>query len=267
MINTKKGSRDFFRTYLLKQPLFYALVRGAECRLFDSLGPLEKPVLDLGCGNGFFASTAFSERLSVGIDPDISGLKEAWDLKVHQHAITGEGGRLPFRKKSFHTVIANSVLEHIQEIEEALKEINRVLVPGGAFLFTVPSHEFARHLFFSALLRNLGCHQLARRYGSWFNHHSRHFHTDPPVIWLARLARHGFEPESWRYYLTPAAHRAFDLAHYFSLPRLISKKLSGKWVLFPGSFTNLLWEIWLRPHYENDSSSKGPYIFFRARKT
>ena len=92
----KKDGYDFFRTYLLKRPIFYALVRGVECRLFANLGRLEQPILDLGCGDGFFAATAFSEKIFAGLDPDFENLEKARKQGIYEHITAGEGKRLPF---------------------------------------------------------------------------------------------------------------------------------------------------------------------------
>jgi SAM-dependent methyltransferase len=43
--------------------------------------------------------------------------------------------RLPFVPETFDAVIACLVFEHIEEYQEAIAEVGRVLVPGGRFLF------------------------------------------------------------------------------------------------------------------------------------
>jgi SAM-dependent methyltransferase len=173
---------------------------------------------------------------------------------------------MPFADGSFNTVIANCVVEHIPDLDAALRETFRVLRPGGRFLFGVPSHLFGEMLLVPTIFRSLKLKRLARAYGDWFNRHSRHFHTYDPQSWLERLERHGFRVEHREYYLTPAAHRAFDLAHYLSVPRLLSRKLTGKWMALPNPVSNYLFERWLRPHYETRPTHEGPYIFFHTRK-
>jgi hypothetical protein len=141
-----------------------------------------------------------------------------------------------------------------------------VLKPGGRFLFGVPSHEFGDMLLGSTLFYKLGLNQLGKGYGDWFNRHSQHYTTDSPDQWLERLERHGFVAEHWEYYVSPAGHRAFDLAHYLGVPRLISRKLTGKWLAFPNPLANAFFAAWLRPYYEEGPPALGPYIFFHARK-
>jgi SAM-dependent methyltransferase len=237
-----------------------------ECRLFEGAGALEEPVLDVGCGDGHFASVAFARPLFAGIDADARLLVEARGRGAHTYLVRASATRLPFADNFFRTVVANCVVEHIPDIEATLAEISRVLVPGGRFLFGVPSQHFGEMLLVSTLLRSLRLRRLAAMYGDWFNHHSLHFHTDDPPTWLARLTRHGFRVEHWEYYLTAAAHRAFDVAHYLSLPRLLTRRLTGRWVAFPNPLSERLYAAWLRPHYERKPEGVGPYIFFQTRK-
>ncbi|MGW8161294.1 MAG: class I SAM-dependent methyltransferase [Desulfobulbales bacterium] len=259
-------SRDYLARYLQERPAFLALVRGVECRLFAQAGVLDEPVLDFGCGDGYFAATAFTGRLFAGLDPDPGVVFEAGKSRAYSNLIVAGRGYFPFRSDYFGTVTANCVLEHIPDLTRVLPEVHRVLKPGGRFIFDVPSQNFADMLLGTAILRKLGFRQWARAYGTWFNSHSLHYHTDSPRVWHRRLEQHGFQVERWQYYLSPSAHRAFDAAHYLSVPRLISRKLTGKWVLFPNPVANRLFARWLRPYYEEDSPGEGPYIFFITRK-
>ena len=263
--NPRRG-RDHLREHLREVPAFRALVRGVECRLFERAGEIEWPVLDLGCGDGHFAAQAFSRPLSVGVDADASLLAEARARGAHLRILRASATRLPFAAGAFATVVANCVVEHIPDLDAALAETFRVLRPGGRFLFGVPSHRFADLLLVPTVLRAVGLPRLADAYGRWFNRHSRHFHTYDPAEWHPRLAPHGFVVEHWEYYITPAGHRPFDLAHYLSLPRLLSRRLTGRWVAFPNPASNYLFERWLRPHYEAPAPAEGAYIFFHARK-
>lgn len=73
--------RDYLREHLRQVPAFRALVRSVECRLFEQaseqIGGFAEPVLDIGCGDGLFASLAFTKPLFAGIDPNEASLKEA----------------------------------------------------------------------------------------------------------------------------------------------------------------------------------------------
>ena len=47
--------------------------------------------------------------------------------------------------------------------------------------------------------------------------------------------------ESWRYYMSLRATRAFHRAHYVSLPHLVARSLTGRWVPWPALFDNSFW--------------------------
>lgn len=267
---TATTRRDYLREHLRQVPAFRALVRSVECRLFEEasekVGGFAEPALDVGCGDGLFASLAFAKPLCAGIDPNQASLREASERGAHHHLVAASATALPFPDQFFNTVVANCVVEHIANLDEALSEVFRVLRPSGRFFFGVPSHRFADMLLVPTVFRALGLHGVAKAYGDWFNGHSRHFHTHDPETWKHRLASQGFLVEHHEYYLTAAAHRAFDVAHYLSVPRLLSRKLTGKWMAFGNPVSDYLFESWLRPHYERLPSEEGPYIFFHTRK-
>jgi len=52
--------------------------------------------------------------------------------------VQGDAARLPFRDGCFDAVIANNSLEHFPDLAAALREVRRVLEPGGALFASVP---------------------------------------------------------------------------------------------------------------------------------
>ena len=78
------------------------------------------------------------------------------DTKIVFDIASGE--RVPLEDASVDMVTSSSVLEHLQSIENAVKEVNRILKPGGKFISVLPS-KFA--LF--AMINQLLPHRLARK--------------------------------------------------------------------------------------------------------
>jgi ubiquinone/menaquinone biosynthesis C-methylase UbiE len=256
----------YTRRYLGEAPLFAAIVRPVECELIARAGIVE-PCLDLGCGDGMFASIVSGKPFAVGIDPRKASVRMAARRKAHQALVVGAGNHLPLRSGSFAIVLCNSVIEHIPPIDETLGECHRVLRRSGRLLITTPSHRFAEYLMMPRLLRRLSLPGPAASYERWFNGHSAHFHTDSIERWTDRLHHAGFEITQSMYYLTPAAHGVFDLFHYLSVPRWAFHAVSGRWALASGSPLQRLWErVIAGLHAGALETKEGPYLFIDARR-
>ncbi len=94
-------------------------------------------VLDVGCGEGQVSRLAArldGVQLVAGIDPtwnQISAARERGGALYSRAA----AHQLPFPDRSFDTVVACLVFEHIDEVDTAIAEVARVLTPGGRFCF------------------------------------------------------------------------------------------------------------------------------------
>jgi SAM-dependent methyltransferase len=256
---------DFLIRHLREMAPHRALLRAVEAKFMSQI-PLVHPVLDVGCGDGHFASVAYGEAIDVGLDPMERDLREAATRRpaVYRDLVKASATAMPFPDGTFGTVVSNCVIEHIPDVTATLSEIARVLRPGGTFATTLPSEHYPEYLLGATAARRVGLEGLGRAYGSFFNRISHHEHVDPPEVWQERLAATGLEVVEHRYYFSPAAHRTFDLAHYIGVPNLISKRLLGKWVLHPVQTKPLEW--WYRRYYEEPLPEAGAYQFVRCVK-
>ncbi len=109
-----------------------------------------KSVLDLGCAGGFMAEALAEKGANVtGIDPAAQAVDAA---RAHAAAAghdirydVGVGESLPYGDASFDNVVCVDVLEHVQDLDRVLREVARVLRPGGLFLFdTINRNPIAR---------------------------------------------------------------------------------------------------------------------------
>jgi SAM-dependent methyltransferase len=92
-------------------------------------------VLDIGCGEGQIGRLAASGGATVvGIDPTWNCIDVAHQRGGFAVAQAG-ASNLSFRDASFDTAIACLVFEHIDDVDEAIAEVARVLQPGGVFCF------------------------------------------------------------------------------------------------------------------------------------
>jgi len=257
--------RDFLALHLESMAPHRAILRSIEAK-FMSRVPLVHPVLDIGSGDGHFASLAYREPIDVGIDVMDRDLKEAATLRpaVFLDLVKASATRMPFPDGAFKTVLSNCVIEHIPDVDAVISEIGRVLQPGGTFATTLPSEHYPEYLLGSTLTRRIGFERGATAYGNFFNRISHHHHVDPPDVWKQRLDANGLELEEHTYYFSKSAHHAFDVAHYLGVPNLASKRFFGKWVLHPLQTKPFEW--WYRRYYDEPLPEAGAYQFVRARK-
>lgn len=123
-----------------------ALKRRAR-RIIEVLSPQEgEKILDLGCGTGYYLFLLSSLPVSlnlVGLDNDSKALEEARDsLSKRIKFILSDCAKLPFKNKTFDKVVASEVLEHLQDDQKTLKEVSRILKPGGIFVISTPSINY-----------------------------------------------------------------------------------------------------------------------------
>ncbi len=258
--------KDYLWLNLREIPYFRALLRAVEARFYQEIY-LPSPTLDLGCGDGHFASIAFDHPLDAGIDPWWGPLKEAHARSVYQGLAQSDGSRLPFPDGYFASSVSNSVLEHIPNVEPVLVEVARVMQPGAPFTFCVPNHRFLSTLSVGRWLDRLGFNTFGNGYRAFFNRISRHFHCDPPEVWKSRLEVAGFRLEKWWHYFSPAALRMLEWGHYFGLPSLVSKVVIGRWIICPSRWNLALIYSMAKPYYDEPlSKEEGVYSFFIATR-
>jgi SAM-dependent methyltransferase len=256
---------DLLWENLREIPAFRSLIRTIEGRLLLEQGPLPPPLLDIGCGDGHFASV-FVGSVDVGIDLDLSSLEEASRRGVYRHLEAASACRLPFRDGVFASVLANCALEHIPRLEEALAEIGRVLRPGGLFVLTVPNERHNDNLLLSRLLRSVGLERPAAAYRRWFRTMQVHHHMYPKGVWEALIGAHGLEVTVSRDYLSPRATVLLELGHYAGWHNLVSRKLFGRWVLVPWRPLFAVTERILLPRVAEDGVEGSSCHFLVARK-
>lgn len=87
-------------------------------------------VLDIGCGAGQTLIAGFADRVSFGMDVDLSALQLGRTLTKQIRFATAKAEALPYRSGSFDMVVARVSLPYTR-LAESLAEIHRVLTPGG----------------------------------------------------------------------------------------------------------------------------------------
>jgi SAM-dependent methyltransferase len=259
-IQTRDYLTELLTAYWFAPPV--ALWRAVELRVVAE-ERYERPLLDLGCGDGLIGRVLFGagEYVDVGFDPWLEQLRQAARSGVYRHLDLANGHRLPYADDTFVTVFSNSVLEHISDVEPVVREVGRVLLPGGRFIFTVPSDSFRVLLDGYARRMESGDAQGAEGYASsvdgWLEHH--HYHT--PAEWQCLLGAAGMTLIKARYYIPGQVERLWDLLNMrYGVNRtrsawgiLVSPRLRplGYQALLRRMVVQSLSRRW-RPYYEMD---------------
>lgn len=108
-----------------------------------------RDVLDLGCGVGYgTARLAESARRVVGVDVDDETLEYARRryAAANVEFVHADATSLPFGDASFDAVCSFETVEHVSGHESMLREVARVLRPGGTFLVSTPRAEITTRL-------------------------------------------------------------------------------------------------------------------------
>jgi len=256
-----------------------ALWRAIEMRMLAE-EEYEAPMLDLGCGDGLVAEVLFGTegQVDAGVDP--------WWAQVRRAAMSGAygsvqlatGDRLPYPNSSFATVLSNSVLEHIPDLVPVVREVRRVLMPGGRFIFTVPSEAFRTMLDGYVRQKEAGDVVAAEEYASAVDAQLEHYRYYAPTDWRHLLSASGMEMVKSVYYIPEEVERLWDqmnqrygVGRRFSLwGLLVSPRLEflGYQQRMRRRIVNRLSKRW-RPFYEMDvkPDEKGGGLLVVARRS
>jgi SAM-dependent methyltransferase len=139
--------KDFYRAYYAlegshwwfigRRRIFLAVL---EAAVAGRTRPLD--VLDFGCGTGAFLEhlARFGTVSAVDGDPDAVRFCHERGRSEVRHV--GPTEPLPFADESFDLVTTLDVIEHIEDDVAALRELRRVMRPGGLLLVAVPAFMF-----------------------------------------------------------------------------------------------------------------------------
>jgi len=225
----------------------------------------EPPVLDIGIGDGRNSKLLFvsQEKIDVGIDIDPNGVKIARTSGMYKKVVVADAAKMPFEDKSFKTIISNSTFEHIKEDTLAVKEVSRVLLPGGNFLFTVPSLRLVR------FLKEIG---VTNKELDWYNRRVAHFHYHSLEEWREILSNHQLKIIHFNFYFPKKVvkvwYHLFKLATFKLYHRELWSYLKdspyGK--LVPAFLIKFFLKKFLRPYLKQVFSKEGSWVFIVARK-
>jgi 2-polyprenyl-3-methyl-5-hydroxy-6-metoxy-1,4-benzoquinol methylase len=208
-----------------------------ECARLTELRkhPCEGPILDVGCGDGLFASIAFAESEVWGIDIDAHEGRWAVASRAYAQIILGDITSAKLPKDFFSTCVANCSLEHVPRIDLALATIRDALKPTARAYLFVPDRRWAQQMLSISWLESVGLDALASVLEDSINQLFKHRHLYDAAGWERVVSNAGLVVEEVKPVLSSATTIAFEAMLLPSLAGWINKHLTTRWTNFPGA--------------------------------
>jgi SAM-dependent methyltransferase len=257
-----------FVKYLEQAPVALAIERTLECTIL-SRRELIPPALDIGCGDGLFASICFPQGLDTGIDPDRRELERARARAVYRELIPCRGDAIPKPSASYKTIVSNSVLEHILLLEPVLREAHRLLAADGIMYVTVPTDRFERFSLAYSVLTAFGLKRWASAFARTYNRFWLHYHCYSVDRWEEWFQTVGFTIVERVEYCPHHLALLDDVMTGPAALSLLAKKLVNRWVLFPSvrkAMAPVIAGLIRIDFAKNIAVQHGGIVFFQLRK-
>lgn len=261
---SKKQVEKYFRSYLRIGPLGLALWRSVEAKHLGKL-QLKRPILDIGCGFGEFALAYADEPIDMGIDTSARDLYVASKTGKYKNLTLADARDLPFSDNSYASVFSISTLEHIENSDKVLKELYRVLKPGGILFLTIETDEVDKATFYRPFLKKIGLPALSnfttRMYNSLFHRHT----LLPKQDWIKKVEKAGFRIDKSQDIISARVTKMFDILLPLAWPSQLTRPLIGKRVVFrPKFIEDILTKKFLK--YVLQEEKEGTNLLVIARK-
>lgn len=203
------------------------IIRDTEWNAIKPFIPAGSRFLDVGCGTGYSMMKAKELNCTCyGIDPDpgrhgVGRYKD--DTSTDLIIVKGNAEKLPYTDNEFDVVYCSHVLEHVDDEQQSLKEIRRVLKPGGTLIIGMPTAQMAFIHLITELL---------------FTSHMRfvNFFFSPFINTAETQFIHVFIPKSHSY---PRANTVlYDLKHYQikNWKKIVSSVMNVDQTIFPALY-------------------------------
>ena len=176
--------------------------------------PSAADVLDIGCGDGYAR-----ERVLPGVDPErylgvdlsVPKLRASLTRLPGSAAVQADAEHLPIGSECIDWVVCSEVLEHLPDPASALREITRVLRPGGHVAIATPVDSVAQRLWH-------GFRSGSHADGAADSDFHEHIQLFTPRRLRALLAGAGLEVVSIRYcaFHVPVLDKVLDSLPYAS---------------------------------------------------
>lgn len=178
--------------YVRHAPVSLALRELHRLVAMQSVAGAAGPVLDVGCGDGFWWTVRDDTREIYGIDISAAEIAQARTrIRADLVDISRE---TPFPGVEFEELIGNCSLEHVPDIDAALSNLRRAASERARLLLFVPTPRWALQ---GNLQRFLLAHapRVAMAIAGAFNGFFQHWHLYDAKVWRRVLEQNGWHVE------------------------------------------------------------------------
>jgi SAM-dependent methyltransferase len=147
--------------------------------------------------------------------------------------ILGDITRAKLPERFFSTCVANCSLEHIPDLDAALRTICGSLKPGGRVYMFVPNRDWGKWFLSVRLLEAMGLGVVGKALQDAVDRTFKHHHLYDEAGWREHVERSGLKVEHIRAVLSTATTVAFELLLLPSLLGFLNKKMTTRWTNFP----------------------------------
>jgi SAM-dependent methyltransferase len=164
--NNKSYKNDpYFERYLdhfyHKPALFY--LKLLEGNFFSKI-KIESPSLEVGVENGEVSLLHFNgQKIDWGSEYVPENIIGAAEKNIYNNLVCFDIKRGCFRNDTFSTILMVHTVDHFPELEEALKEVYRMLKPGGICALSGLDKNFWDSEPISKILKNIGLKKTANK--------------------------------------------------------------------------------------------------------
>ncbi len=176
--------------YLRHAPLSLTLREINRLIAIESVATGRGPILDVGCGDGFWWTLRDGGREVYGID--ISAREVAQAKTRITAELTDVSATQAFPNTKFEEIIGNCSLEHVPDIDGALSNLRKSASPTGRLVMFVPTPRWAYQGRVQSWLLD-HAPRLAMTISGAMNGFFQHWHLYDEKVWTRLLAQNGWK--------------------------------------------------------------------------
>ncbi len=228
-------------SYLRHAPLSLAVREINRLIAFQSVSGSKGPVLDVGCGDGFWWTVRRDEREIYGIDISVGEIMQARERIAAE--VSDISRRRPFPDITFEEMIGNCSLEHVPDIDAALSNLRRSASDRARLIMFVPTPRWAYQGHLQSLLLKRAP-RVAMAVSGAFNGFFQHWHLYDAKVWQRLLEQNGWRVESTQGLGSTRSEFLFRLFLPPSFIEFVFKKVTG---FYPARLAKHFPDSWFAP--------------------